>query len=106
MDIRELSPYDLLHNTEDRDPSTTHPIDRWLTMQGIYPGTARIPASHLYNDYVKWHQADPPQDVGMFSITKWGTAMSIRFKRGKGKGGRFYYVSHETAQEVLEKLGG
>lgn len=106
MNISDLSLDDLLRGTEDRAAETVNTVDKWVQVQGIYPGTTRVMASDLYNRYVAYMKAQDPQGAGIVSISRWGVAMNLRFKRGKNAYGRFYYVSQETAQEIVEKLGG
>jgi hypothetical protein len=112
LDISKLSLQDLLADV----PSTTRPggrpptpVEEWIKVADIHPGTTRVSATDLYREFHMWwktesaHRDTPPPGIRL-----WGKNMAGRFKTGRGNRGIFYYISRDRVVEIppsLAKVG-
>lgn len=100
LDIRNLPTEALLQDFTVPDANAPVPLDMWLEEQGIFPGTTRVPARQLYDQFKQWCQANAGIIDKVPVIHVWGRDMAMRFKRGKGKRGNFYYISRERQVDI------
>lgn len=98
LNIQDVSTDDLLAAISDRAPKPPEPIPMWLETEGYFPGTTRILASELYARFCTWYaeqQAFSANGAKVPTLYHWGTEMTRRFKKGRGKHGVYYWVTRE-----------
>src|SRR5687768_1696350 len=100
LDIRQLDTEALLQDFTVPASNAPSPLDMWLESAGIYPGTTRVGARELYDAFRAWCQANAGIIDKIPVIHVWGRDMAMRFKRGKGKRGNFYYISRERQVDI------
>jgi hypothetical protein len=93
-DIAVASTEQLLDGLATADLRTANPIDTWVESTGVYPGTTKVRANKLYEEYLAFMatRADlgPPK-----AIRVWGKHMASKFRHGRSEAGKFYYISRE-----------
>jgi hypothetical protein len=96
LDIRDLDVNELLAGLDARPPRQQQLIDEWVTSQGYYPGSTRVPARPLYQAYREWHAQHADPSTRPLTESTWGVQMSRRFKKGRGNAGILYYISRQS----------
>ncbi len=104
LEIRTLSDDDLLQDIAGRAAPAPNQVQAWIIAQGYYPGQTREPARQLYQLFRAWALAQGYQPVTHVAV--WGQIMAMRFKRGRGRHGNFYYISRESVPDVPENGAG
>ena len=98
LDLSSLTLDDLLQGIEDRAGRPPDLVDSWIKSEGYYPGQTRVPASELYASFKDWARLQGATKIPPAS--HWGVAMARRFKRGRSKVGKFYYISRESESDI------
>jgi hypothetical protein len=93
LDLADVPLNQLLEGLATDAQPAPNPVDMWIQSAPLYPGSTRIRAIELYQEYVDFitqHQLGKP-----LALRVWGKYMTSKFKTGRGKSGIFYYISRE-----------
>jgi hypothetical protein len=106
MRISEMKTEELLGGLEpvQMDPDTL--LRAWVNAHAVHPGTTRVPAATLYDDFRKWYLAAYHSKQGLPSVTAWGKLMKARFKHGRGRVGILYYISRKSTEKLVSENRG
>jgi len=104
MSIKDAKIDDLLADIVDAPHKEPDVVDQWLQAADIYPGTARVPAKSLYTEFLNWHRQQASITESPPNIVWFGRALGHRLKRGRGKSGKFYYVSRKSTPQIPDQL--
>jgi len=103
-DLKNVPLDALLRDLTGSDPEPSSPVDMWLESAQIHPGTTRVRATDLYQEFVAWHTPAHGMTGKILGIRLWGREMARRFQRQVSRAGSNYFVSRQSEPTIPKYL--